>query len=155
MSKEIKKLKKANEKLLKANQKLKQKFDSLKKNIKDKGIRELLKLQKKEDDFQDREERNSKVDYVRYEGSAEIHSKRIPEVEAMNLDLLTYESSLEDRQKALVERQASKRKVLHSCKSCDGCSDSIRAECATDNNLDPFVAQIAERPKKRQKTDDN
>jgi hypothetical protein len=151
------KLLKANEKLVKENQKLKQKFDTLKKNTKDKGIKELLKLQKKEDCFQDRMERNSKVDYVRHEGSAECHSKRIPEVEAMNLDLLTYESSLEDREAALAERQtASKRKVLHSCESCDGCSESIRAECATDNNLDPFVvAQIAERPKKRQKTDDN
>jgi hypothetical protein len=114
------KLLKANEKLLKENEKLKKKFDLLKKNTKSKGIKELLKLQKKEDDFQDREERNSKVDYVRYEGSAEIHSKRIPEVEAMNLDLLTYESSLEDRQKALVERQASKRKASDS----PGCSPS-------------------------------
>lgn len=120
-SKADKKLLKANEKLVKENQKLKQKFDSLKRNIKDKGIKELLKLQKKEDCFQDRMERNSKVDYVRYEGSADLFTRKIPEVKAMNLDLLTYESSLEDRQKALVERQAaSKRKAPDSA----GCSPS-------------------------------
>jgi hypothetical protein len=44
------------------------------------------------------------------------------------------------------------RKVLHSCGKCDGCSDQTRADCARDNNLDPFVvSQIADRPKKRQK----
>jgi hypothetical protein len=44
------------------------------------------------------------------------------------------------------------KKVLHSCGKCDGCSYSTRVDCAMDNNLDPFVvAQVAERPKKRQK----
>ena len=42
------------------------------------------------------------------------------------------------------------RRVFHSCGKCDGCSDQTRAECARDNNLDPFVA-APERPKKRQK----
>jgi len=43
------------------------------------------------------------------------------------------------------------RRVLHSCGKCDGCSDQTRAECALDNNLDPFVAAQEPRPKKRQK----
>ena len=118
MSKEIKKLKKANEKLLKANQKLKQKFDLLKKNIKGKLVEELLKAQKKEDALQVMMAREG---FGGVEGNtADLFTRRIPEVKAMNLDVFTYETSLEDRQKALVERQASKRKASDS----PGCSPS-------------------------------
>ena len=132
MSKEIKKLKKANEKLLKANQKLKQKFDSLKKNTKDKGIQELLRLQKEEDALQVEMAREG---FGGVEGNtADLFTRIIPEVKAMNLDLLTYENSLEDRQKALVERQASSKRK------------------APDSSADDFDAQPQE---KRQKTDAN
>ena len=52
------------------------------------------------------------------------------------------------RQPVAVRQQ--NRRVLHSCDQCDGCSVQTRADCATDNNLDPFVA-APERPKKRHK----
>jgi len=52
------------------------------------------------------------------------------------------------RQPVVVRQQ--KRKVLHSCGKCDGCDDYTRADCARDNNLDPFVV-APDRPKKRQK----
>ena len=118
-SKADKKLLKANEKLLKENEKLKKKFDLLKKNIKGKLVEELLKAQKKEDALQVMMAREG---FGGVEGNtADLFTRRIPEVKAMNLDVFTYESSLEDRQKALVERQAaSKRKAPDSA----GCSPS-------------------------------
>ena len=49
------------------------------------------------------------------------------------------------------------RRVLHSCVKCDGCSDQTRAECASDNDLNPFIvtiAQVAEQRPKKTREDD-
>jgi hypothetical protein len=54
------------------------------------------------------------------------------------------------RQPVVVRQPEQNRKILHSCGKCDGCSDQTRADCARDNNLDPFVV-APDRPKKRQK----
>lgn len=72
------------------------------------------------------------------------------QVERPTLPTTTEETTTDVVQPTPAVRQQNRR-VFHSCGKCDGCSDQTRAECALDNNLDPFVAAQEPRPKKRQK----
>jgi len=71
------------------------------------------------------------------------------QVERPTLPTTTEETTTDVVQPTPAVRQQNRR-VLHSCDQCDGCSVQTRADCARDNNLNPFVV-APDRPKKRHK----
>lgn len=133
-------------------------YEKLKSRIRNKGVKELLRLQREHDRKEtamEREYKDRPVPYDRSERSYDKWTKEIPRVEAMDFEFLMdndvgANGNVESVSNSSSQVSGTKRRRvdetkpavnatfengLHSCHQCNDCGKETRADCARDQGV--------------------